>query len=1009
MKKVITVALVTVLCIATLASALVSLSFEKSSDDALAIDNLALTVGDKTFTTTVPNYFVELSNIDAQSEILGEYNMSHTYFANDGGYTKMSATTGDPYIHLDPPVCDSTQVKYIVIVYRTDRNGGGEIYVSKSNGEQMSQSTMVSWNGYNGNGQWNQIVVDISSLCKSGVTFTNFRYDPFHSQGAGASIDVKCIAGFATKADADGFNFNQYVSYLDAYNSYEDPNQNKGFEAPKYEEKEFSVEDDYKGTLKYTENKDGTVTVTYKVNGETKTYTFVNDPIYTSGGYTATDDLNRALPDVTTTGLIGTNGEHYVGMFYFLWMGEHGDTGVYDLEKIRTKYGENAKYASYVDPATGKRIYSDTGAMHWWGEPLYGYYYSSDEWVMRKHIELLTNAGVDFLYLDVTNGYTYTTSALKLMKILHEYNEMGYNAPKVVFYTNTNSINTINVLYTDIYSKNLYPDTWFNIDGKPCIIGDSTQATSRSDLQKLEKFQSYFTLKESQWPNDTANPVKDNAWPWMSFAWPQNVHKDANGNPSAISVSVAQHNGSVCFSDSSLYFTHLEEVNRGRSYAGEKRMMEYRRKYDANPDLSNYGYNYQCQWERALDVDVPYILITGWNEWVAQRQPGSNDKVVFIDTASTEFSRDLEMMRGGYFDNYYMQTIYNIQRLKGSAPIIVQDSRDPINVTGDFKQWDDVVITYHDGSGDIANRNGKGFGAQTYTDKSGRNDIVSAKVTNDTKNAYFYVETSGNIKKYDGNSSWMQLFVNTDGDQTNGWYGYDYIINYDVKGDYTTTVAKCTSTDGSYKFKNVATVTYKVEDNKMMIEVPLEALGFEDYRQVYLEFKWADADEGIKFDEMEDFYCFGDAAPMGRLNFIYQTYIPGESVFDPLEPDNGEDTTDVTTEVTTEVITEEPTEETSAIETESTVEVESNEGTTVTETEPATSDDLGSTDASTDNATVPEDTDTDTDVTTEAVADGTEADTSGGKKKGCKSAVGSISAVAVAIVAAYALTKKKEE
>ena len=55
MKKVITVALVTVLCIATLASALVSLSFEKSSDDALAIDNLALTVGDKTFTTTVPN------------------------------------------------------------------------------------------------------------------------------------------------------------------------------------------------------------------------------------------------------------------------------------------------------------------------------------------------------------------------------------------------------------------------------------------------------------------------------------------------------------------------------------------------------------------------------------------------------------------------------------------------------------------------------------------------------------------------------------------------------------------------------------------------------------------------------------------------------------------------------------------------------------------------------------------------------------------------------------------
>ena len=242
MKKIITIALVTVLCLATLASTLVSLSFNKSEDGALLVDGLALTVGDKTYQTTEPNYFVELSNdIEAAGAILGEYNMTHQYFANDGGYTKMTATTGDPYVHLTPPTCDSTQIKYIVIVYRTNRNGGGEIYVSKSNGEQMSQSTMVSWNGYNGNGEWNQIVVDISSLCKSGVTFTNFRYDPFHSQGSGAYIDVKGIAGFATKDDAEGFNFNQYVSYLDAYYSYEDEVQNKEFEIPAYAEKEFTV------------------------------------------------------------------------------------------------------------------------------------------------------------------------------------------------------------------------------------------------------------------------------------------------------------------------------------------------------------------------------------------------------------------------------------------------------------------------------------------------------------------------------------------------------------------------------------------------------------------------------------------------------------------------------------------------------------------------------------------------------------------------------------------------
>ena len=971
MKKIITVALVTVLCLATLASALVSLSFSKSSDDALLIDGLALTVGDKTFQTTEPNYFVELSNdIEAAGAILGEYNMTHQYFSLDGGYTKMTATTGDPYIHLTPPTCDSTQVKYIVITYRAEMNGGGEFYVSKSNGEQMSQSTMVSWNNYNGNGQWNQVVVDISSLCKSGVTFTNFRFDPWHSKNAGAYIDIKGIAGFATKADAENFNYNQYVSYLDAYYSGDDSTNSGSFETPKYVEKEYSVEDSYMGTLKYTENKNGTVTVVYKVNGETKRYVFENNPIYTSGGYAATDDVSRALPNASDVGIIGSNGEHYVGMFYFLWMGEHGDAGVYDLEKIRVKYGENAKYASYVDPQTRKNIYGPEGAMHWWGEPLYGYYYSSDEWVMRKHIELLTNAGVDFLYLDATNGYPYLTSAMKLMQIIHEYNEMGYNPPKVVFYTNTNTVSTIDKIYSNIYAKNVYPDTWFYVDGKPCIIGDSTQASGRTEEQKMATFKDYFTFKESQWPNESpANSVKDNAWPWMSFHWPQRVHKDANGNPSAISVSVAQHSGSVCFSDSSLYFTYQDECNRGRSYAGQAQMMTYRKRYDANPELSYYGYNYQMQWNRAIETDVPFILVTGWNEWVAQRQPGSNDRVVFIDTASIEFSRDAEMMRGGYFDNYYMQTIYNIMKLKGTAPIIVQDARNPINVTGDFSQWDNVAITYEDGSGDTVNRAGKGFGNQTYVDKSGRNDIVAAKVTNDTKNAYFYVQTASDIKKYDGNSSWMQLFVNADGDAKNGWYGYDYIINYDVKNDYTTTVAKCVSDDGSYKFKNIANVTYKVVGNQMMIEVPLEKLGIEDYRQVYLEFKWADADEGVKFDEMEDFYCFGDAAPAGRLNFIYQTYIPGESVFDPIVPEEGttEETTTVITEVTTEIITEEVSEDVTEADTETDTEAPTETETEVsTETESETETEVATEPDTVTDADTEESTETDTEADTES-------------------------------------------
>ena len=58
----------------------------------------------------------------------------------------------------------------------------------------------------------------------------------------------------------------------------------------------------------------------------------------------------------------------------------------------------------------------------------------------------------------------------------------------------------------------------------------------------------------------------------------------------------------------------------------------------------------------------------------------------------------------------------------------------------------------------------------------------------------------------------------------------------------------------------------------MMISVPLEALGITDYSKIYVEFKWVDSK--VPVDTMERFYTSGDAAPLGRLNWIYQNYIP---------------------------------------------------------------------------------------------------------------------------------------
>jgi hypothetical protein len=132
---------------------------------------------------------------------------------------------------------------------------------------------------------------------------------------------------------------------------------------------------------------------------------------------------------------------------------------------------------------------------------------------------------------------------------------------------------------------------------------------------------------------------------------------------------------------------------------------------------------------------------------------------------------------------------------------------------------------------------------------------------------------------FDTNSSWMQLYVNVDGRNAEtgetGWYGYDFIINHKAKNEFTTTVAKYNGEGGAFSFETVGEVSYRVKDNEMMIVVPLELLGIEGYKEINVEFKIADSE--TVYDEMEDFYCDGDIAPLGRLNYIYQNYIPGVS------------------------------------------------------------------------------------------------------------------------------------
>ncbi len=89
--------------------------------------------------------------------------------------------------------------------------------------------------------------------------------------------------------------------------------------------------------------------------------------------------------------------DKYVGIFYFAWL-KH--IAAHDNSLILAN-NPNAMTTNASPPWGGK------GAFHFWGEPLFGYYRSDDPWILRRHADLLSDAGVDFLVLDTTNGFIY--------------------------------------------------------------------------------------------------------------------------------------------------------------------------------------------------------------------------------------------------------------------------------------------------------------------------------------------------------------------------------------------------------------------------------------------------------------------------------------------------------------------------------------------------------------------------------------------------------------------------
>lgn len=532
----------------------------------------------------------------------------------------------------------------------------------------------------------------------------------------------------------------------------------------------------------------------------------------------------------------GRTKKNYVGLFYHVWQGYHTNTygKVLDITKLRA-----------ADPGFMKDTETDAKLFHFWGEPLYGYYCSYDPWIAARHVELLTMSGIDYLVYDLTNTVVYDQAINVMFETLDTYQKQGWNVPKVAFYLNSGSEATLNNVYNKWYNKGLYSNLWFSFDEKPLLICDTDQLSE----EKLALYSDFFDLRESQWPYGD-NQDLEKGFPWIDWTHPQTNYSGT------MSVSLAQHQGAR--------MSQGEISNRGRGFDYTKF-----RNCSKNAEL---GTNLAGQWQTVFDnnadptkTPVDNVFVTGFNEWQAQKLNDGED-VFFVDTFSEEYSRDIEMMKGGYEDNYYLQNMQLVRRFKyDTAKHYVLPTK-TININDSTAtSWLGVTSNFKDFVGDAMARNfSDAFGSTTYVDNSNRNDITDVSITHDANNLYIKVVTKDAITAYNGtDNNWMNVLIKTSEDLQKSFGGYQYIVNRSPNANGKTIVER---SKGGYDWETAGEASYTVFGNVMQLSIPLTALGLTK-DNCYVQFKVSD--NVTKYDDITDYYVSGDSAPIGRLSYTY--------------------------------------------------------------------------------------------------------------------------------------------
>jgi hypothetical protein len=339
-----------------------------------------------------------------------------------------------------------------------------------------------------------------------------------------------------------------------------------------------------------------------------------------------------------------------IGIFYYLWHCPHRYP-VLDISKAKL----------------GAQNWGGIDAFHWRDEPALGYYcLSEDDSVLKKHAEMLRDAGIDFVFLDATNHGSISKNdrtdamILKPLENLLKVWASIPGAPKVVPWAPlpklTPNDQTLRVMTDAIDRAKL----GFNYLGKPLILVGKPSKEDELDQDALNQLSINHTVRfmggllpssdQSSW--SFLQPCKQGfrISPWTS----------------------SNRNGVTCEQRSSMFDGKIEQVSITAAY------QETYISDTTTATPKNYGNTLRAQFQTLFEnPQAPIATITSWNEWIAQRQmiclerkpegkpreednecikwleQHPNGNKIFVDVYDEEYSRDVEPSLGGRGAYYY--------------------------------------------------------------------------------------------------------------------------------------------------------------------------------------------------------------------------------------------------------------------------------------------------------------------------------------------------------------------